>query len=469
MSPSPPNSSSWPGRWLPRIIGRSVKVEPDELVSLLWSAGYFFCLLTSYYILKPLRDELGTAGSVENLPWLFTATLAAMLALNPVFSLLVARLPRERFIPYVYRFFALNILAFYLLLQFGGDTVRIAIGRAFYVWTAVFSLFVVSVFWGLMADRFSAEQAKRLFGFIAMGGTLGAIIGAAITRFAVPRLDTLGIDPANLLLVSIVMLEAACRCVRQICRGPGRLDAASERRAGASPIGGSAWAGFARLIRSTYLLGIAAYLFTFALTNTYLYFARIDISGAVGARSAQRIEFFAGIDLLANMLTIFAQLFITSRMLTRLGIGITLGVLPLITMIGFGVLAMASGNLQAAWVALIISWLEALRRASDYALARPAREALFTVLRREEKYKAKSLIDTVAYRGGDQAGAWSFRYLMTTLAVPFAGLCLAIVPLAGLWLALGLTLGWRQKRLAAPTAAAPVAAAPVESATEQDK
>lgn len=442
-----------------RLIGRAVKAETTELAPLIWSAAYFYFLLSSYYVLRPLRDELGTAGGVDDIKWLFSATLLAMLVLNPPFSWLVSRFRRERFIPMVYGFFALNIFVFFLLFRLSSGSALVYLGRTFYVWCGVYSLFIVSVFWGLMADVFTTGQAKRLFGFIAVGGTFGAITGASITRFFVA---SLGIG--NLFLGSIALLLASVLCMLALTRLIGRRwqrdTAAVSPRMGDGPseaVGGSAWSGIAMIFRSPYLLGITLFIMLYTITNTYLYVMKISIGRETIDARVDRIAFLANIDLFANVLTVLVQVFITSRMLTRLGIGLTLATLPAVSLVGFAILAWslqdidiaASGAGAGATAALVITAFESIRRASNYALSRPAREALYTVLGREEKYKSKSFIDTFFYRGGDQVGVWSHALFAEIMLLSAAAISMIVVPVAGLWLVLALLLGLKQRRLAA--------------------
>ncbi|MCZ6837579.1 MAG: MFS transporter [Planctomycetota bacterium] len=436
-------------------IRRVVKVRPGEFVLLLWAAAYFFFLLCSYYVLRPLRDALGTAGGVEEIKWLFSCTLLAMLVLNPVFSWLVSRYRRESFIPIMYGFFAFNIFIFYLLFRDSPDASQVYIGRTFYVWTAIFSLFIISVFWGLMVDLFDTEQAKRLFGFISVGGTLGAISGSSITRFCI---DTLGIG--NLFLVSIALLLMSVICMRAMTRRtrswPRNAQQSTKKTTAHSEIiGGSAWSGIILIFKSPYLIGISLFMVIYGMTYTFLYLAKIEIGLDTIAERTDRIAFFANIDLFANGLTILVELFITSRLLTRVGIGGTLAILPGLSVIGFGILAWslkdlnlaAQGAGSATMAALVITGLESIRRASNYALARPAREALYTVLGREEKYKSKSFIDTFFFRGGDQVGVWSHALMSEVFLYSAAAISLALVPLAGVWLCIALLLGRKQVAL----------------------
>src|ERR1700736_3809012 len=267
------------------------------------------------------------------------------------------------------------------------------IGRVFFVWVSVFNLFVISVFWAFMTDVFSTDQAKRLFGFIAVGGTLGGILGGTITASLVRHIGT-----ANLLFVSAVMLEAGTWCVRFF-----PADFRQDRQLPATeigaekPVGGSLWAGITHVVRSPYLLGICGFILLHAITATLIYFQQADITAHQFSDRAARTAFFANLDRSVNTLTIL------------------------------GLLAV----------------FQVLRRAADYAMARPAREVLYTVLRREDKYKAKSFIDTFVYRAGDQIGAWSYP-LLTWLGLRLTGISFAAAPLAALWCALSLWLGRKQ-------------------------
>lgn len=456
-SPDEQIKASRPRRIASRLLCRAVKAEMNEIGVLFWSAAYFFFLLSSYYVLRPVRDELGTTGGVSDIKWLFTVTLVVMLVLNPIFSWLVSRFRREVFISMVYGFFAFNILLFYLLFRTSSDETLMYLGRTFYVWTAVYNLFVVSLFWGLMADLFSTEQAKRLFAFIALGGTLGAISGASITRFFI---RVIGFE--NLFLISITLLMTSVGCMLVLTwlarrwRRTG-VEASNLRTSQSEVIGGSAWSGIGLIFRSPYLLGLCLFILIYTVTSTFLYLVKIKIGQDTISEQADRIVFFANIDLFANVLTVLVQLFITSRLLTRLGIGVTLAILPGISIVGFGVLAWslkdvnlaatAAGN--ATLAALVITGFESIRRASNYALARPAREVLYTVLGREEKYKSKSFIDTFVYRGGDQVGVWSHALLAEIMLLSTAAIAMIVVPLAGFWMVLALLLGRTQRQLQA--------------------
>ncbi len=422
-----------------RVLQRMVDVRDDEVAGLLLSAIYFFLLFAGYFIIRPLRDEMGMLGGVRSLAWLFTGTLVGMLLAHPIYTALVARLPRSRFIPLVYRFFAANLLLFFVLLKVVPADSQIWIARVFFIWTSVFNLFVLAVFWSFMSDIFRPEQAKRLFGFIAVGGTLGAVAGSAITAQLADK-----IAPVNLLLVTMVSLELAVWCVKRL----NRWSVATQSKEIETPgnqetaIGGGVTAGITAVLRSPYLLAICGYLFCHTITATFLYFEQAEIVPlAFGDDRAARTVFLARIDLVVNSLTAITQIFLTGRMLRVFGVAVSLAVLPIVCAAGFLSLA--------AWPTLAtLAIFQVLRRSSNYAISRPGREVLYTVLPREEKYKAKHLIDTFVYRAGDQIGAWSYAGARA-LGLGMTGVSLAAVPISTIWLGLALWLGKRQKRLEA--------------------
>jgi ATP:ADP antiporter, AAA family len=418
-----------------RLLGRLIDVRPAEMRALGWSWLYIFAILSSYYILRPIRDEMGVAGGVENLPWLFTGTLIGMIAVNPPFAALVAALPRTRFISLTYRFFVANLLLFALLLYSATETQNIWIGRVFFIWTSIFNLFVVSVFWAVMVDVFDTEQSKRLFGFIAAGATLGGIMGSSLTAALATEVSS-----AMLLIISALLLELAIFSVRRLSRLAGGLRAVSAARLDETPIGGSILAGVVHALKSPYLVNIGVYILLFTITSTFLYFQQAEIARQSFADRGARTAFFARIDLWVNILTFAAQLFLTARVLHAIGVGLTLTLLPALSVIGFSGLALAP-------TMTILVIYQVLRRTGNFAFARPTREVLFTVVEREDKYKAKSFIDTVVYRTGDQLGAWSYAGL-GFIGLGMTGISLVAVPLSVLWLCNSFWLGRRQEKMA---------------------
>src|SRR5215470_10564256 len=289
-----------------QLLNRMIDVRPAELSALGWSWLYIFSVLSAYYILRPIRDEMGVAGGVENLQWLFTGTLFGMILVNPPFAALVIKLPRVRFIALTYRFFMLNLLIFILLLHFATAEQHIWIGRLFFIWTSVFNLFVVSVFWALMVDVFDSEQGKRLFGFIAAGATLGGMAGSSITASLAQ-----GVPATYLLLISAVLLEAAVFSVRRLSQLSDVLHRRPAAQSGESLIGGQVLSGLTHAFKSPYLVNVSVYILLFAITSTFLYFQQAEIARQSFADRGARTAFFARVDLWVNILTFGAQLFLT--------------------------------------------------------------------------------------------------------------------------------------------------------------
>jgi ATP:ADP antiporter, AAA family len=424
------------GKLLAQLSRKVVDVRPEEFRALWLSFVFNFVILASYYVLRPIRDDIGASGGLENLSWMYTGTMTVMLLANALFSALVARSSRRRFIPLTYRFFIANLLLFYFLMKLAPAAPQVWVGRCFFVWVSVFNLFVVTVFWAFMTDIFDTDQGKRLFAFIGVGGSLGAIVGGAATALLVKK-----IGPLNLLFISALLLELAARCVGFFPVQFAQSNATSNQTAGEEkPLGGNIWAGVTHVIRSPYLLGIAVFLLFYGITSTVAYFQQADIAAHQFQDRENRTAFFAEVDVTVNVLTILLQTFLTGRLLKWLGVGLTLALLPAVNLIGF--LAMGWMPLLSLLVAF-----QTLRRASNFAISRPAREVLFTVLRREDKYKAKSFIDTFVYRLGDQIGAWSYP-LLTWLGLGLAGISFVAAPLSAAWCGLSLWLGRKQVALA---------------------
>jgi AAA family ATP:ADP antiporter len=417
-----------------RLLKRFLDVRPAEIRALAWSWLYISSVLSSYYILRPVRDEMGVASGIENLPWLFTGTLAGMIAVNPPFAALVARLPRVRFIAISYRFFINNLLIFAVLLYAASAEQNIWLGRVFFIWTSIFNLFVVSVFWALMVDVYDSEQSKRLFGFIAAGATLGGIVGSSITASLAKQ-----VSPIYLLLISAALIELAVFGVRRLSKLSQPLSRQPAMRSEEAPIGGSVFSGVTHALKSPYLINVSVYILLFTITSTFLYFQQAEIARQSFADRGARTAFFASIDLWVNILTLGAQLFLTHRLLRGVGVAFTLAILPALSILGFGTLA------SMPTIAVLVAY-QVLRRAGNFAFARPTREVLFTVVPREDKYKAKSFIDTVVYRLGDQVGAWSYAGL-GLLGLGMTGIALVAVPISCAWLVNGWWLGRKQEKM----------------------
>lgn len=424
-------------------LQRFTNVRREEVPVALASTAFFFFVLTALMVLRPAREALGMRSGLDAVRWLFVGTAVVTLAVNPVFGFLVSRFRRIHFIAVTYLFFAMSLLGFWGLLTLAPEATGEVSGRVFYVWFSVFNLFSTMVFWALMADRFSVEQSKRLFGMIAMGGTLGAIFGPWLAALLAAPLGT-----ANLLLVAVSCLMFAIGCAWFVARlQPERHGSCGRADSEASPIlqretviGGNAWEGLRATARSPYLLGISGYVLILAVIATFLYFTRLAMVAELGDDLDLRTVWFARIDLITQGTTLALQLAVTGHFMKRLGVPLTLALLPVT--VALGMLGLAVVGTLAALVSF-----EAVFRAVQRAMMRPARETLFTVVSREEKYKAKALIDTFVYRGGDVAGAWT-EGLLGRVGTGLAALVSLTIPLAILWGVLGIWLGRVQRRRA---------------------
>ncbi len=432
-----------PVSWSP--VRHLVDYQPGELSRLLWSFGYFFLLLCGYFMLRPVREALAVAGGAEHIPKLFSATFVVMLLITPLFGWLVARFSRRVFLPVVYVFFIINLLLFYALFKAYPEQVWLFF--TFFVWISVFNLFVVSVFWSFMADIFSASQGQRLFGFIAGGGSLGALIGPNLTRWLVPHIGT-----ANLLLVASGIITIATLVILYLQRlsaqtTPIKDVAHSGEQTNSQPaasdgdeIGGSIWAGMLDVWRSPYLRMVVAMMVAHNLLAGFLY----NLRGRIAEQQVQGIDqltqFMAQIDANVNLIAIILQLVITPRLVKHLKMAKTLISVPVLLMVAFSIF---SGMPILATVVLT----QILQRSTNYGILGPTKEMLFTVVDRETKYKSKNFIDTAVYRGADVLAGWLFAGLMA-LGAGFSGVGLAALPIALLWMLLAWRLGSHYQRQA---------------------
>jgi ATP:ADP antiporter, AAA family len=394
---------------MPSLLTRALRAEAHELPALAWAFAYFFLLLSSYYVLRPVRDSLAVEIGTEPLCRLFTVTFVAMLVLVPVFGWLASRLPRAKLLPAVNGFFVLNLLGFALELN----------PYVFFVWLSVFNLFVVSVFWSFMSDIFEARQAARLYGTIAAGGSCGAITGPLIAVF-VPQGKVL-------MVVSAALLAATIVCIAGLARWARAHPRAGDPPPGA-PLGGSILAGAQAVFTSPFLLAICGYLLCYTTLSTALYFQQVDIVGRAVPDAGARTQLFAGVDLLVNSLTLVIQVLAFSRLAALLGPIGMLAAMPLVSVAGF--LWLGATPTLAALITFGV-----VRRVGEFAVSKPARETLFTIVPREQRYKAKNFIDTVVYRGGDAAAGCVLGGVSAFAA--------AAVSLA--WSALAVFLGARMK------------------------
>ncbi len=426
----------YPLRSTGRTIGLVLKMsqhpapEPSSLAHreerrlLLISMLFAFVLMSAYSLLKPLRDEVAS-NNRDAISMLWSGTFLVMLAAVPLFGWASSRFSRRKLIPGVYRFFLLNLVVFFVLqgrLPVEGSA-RTALDYVFYVWVSVFNLFALSLFWSFLADLFRSSQGQRLFGRVMMGATLGAICGPVLVRLLVKPLGA-----QNLLLISMLLLEIAVLCFKSLDDSIGR----QRKEVSARALGGRIWDGARTVWRSPFLRQICLYLLLFLVSGGFLYRLKAEFAHQFFEDRAERTAFFANIEIASNSLTLVLQFFVTGQLLQRRGVGFTLLILPVATMFAFGALG-AMTSLTTIAIA------DVLRRAGNYALAKPAREVLFTVVPREQKYKSKSFIDTFIYRGGDSAVSWMYDFFDRGLSE--SGLAYCVVPFAGLWALSGHRLG----------------------------
>lgn len=429
------------------LLLRVVNVRPGEVRALGLSFAYFFFLLGGYAMLRPVRDQMAVAGGLENFKYLFLYTFLAMLVAAPLYGALVARVAKARIVPFVYGFFIVNLLAFWLFILVTGAPAKA--GTVFFVWLSVFNLFVVSVFWSLLNDLFTSEQGKRLFAFIAAGGSLGALAGPMLVVLLAKA-----IGPVHLLLIAAAFLVISLLCMRGLVQAvdpPDQPERAAQRDA---PIGGGIWGGLKLIAGSPYLAGVALFFLFMTGVATFLYYTQAHFIRAATIDPAERTQIFALFDIVAQALTFAIQLFIAGHLFKRFGIGWGLTALPLIVAAGFALMAFGGTTL------IMLAGFQAIRRAAQYALTRPARENLFTPLDAESKYKAKNFIDTAVYRGGDAGSIWIFSWLRAA-GIDFAAMAGWMVVVAGVWFATAFVLGRRHARLVPPELIPKPATAPI--------
>lgn len=429
------------------FLQRFTNIRREEVAPALVAGLFFFCVLTALMVIRPAREALGMQRGIEALRWLFMGTVLITLLVNPIFGWLVSRFRRLVFVGATYLFFAFGLVAFYLLLVLTPEAVGQTTGQVFYVWFSVFNLFATMLFWALMADRFTLDQSKRMFGAIAVGGTLGAIFGPWLASQLARPLGT----PALLLVAAafLVLALGAAWWVTRL-RSDRTEGSISAEKAGESVIGGSAWEGLQSVARSPYLLAICGYVLILAVMVTFIYFTRLQMVAALGTDVDMRTTVFARIDLITQVTTLVLQAIVTGHLMKRLGVSVTLALLPITAMLGFIGLAIA-GSL----VALVA--FEATFRAVQRGIMRPSRETLFTVVPRTDRYKAKAFIDTFVYRTGDAVGAQT-EGLLGRLGMGLAALATVALPLAAAWMALGIWLGYAQRARANGTEPTPAGA-----------
>jgi AAA family ATP:ADP antiporter len=412
----------------------TIDAQEGEFLAALCGFALFFCLLAGYFMLRPIREAMAILGGVENLQWLFTATFVAMLVAVPLFAWLNSVVPRRHYVDWVHGFFVLNLLAFAALFVVGDS---VWAGRVFYVWISVYNLFVVSVAWSLMADVFDAAQATRLFAVIAAGASCGGLCGPALGALLIGS-----IGQSGLTVLSAALLAATIPFKHYLVRwrethGAGRPGAPPAESA-LRPVAGNPFSGIALVLRSPWLLAVAAFVMLLATTSTFLYFEQARLVAERFHDRAAQIRVFGLLDFTVQALSLVSQLFITGRLAERFGVAALLAGVPALVCITFIALALSPGFAMLA-IAMIV------RRVGEYAYVRPAREMLFAALDAQTKYKAKNFIDTVVYRAGDTASAW-VRTLLDTLGTSVMLAALAGAGFAALWSGIGWYLGRDRSR-----------------------
>jgi ATP:ADP antiporter, AAA family len=415
------------------FVARTFKVEALEVEPLALGLTKFFLLFASYFMLRPVRETMGIAGGVQNLQWLFTGTFIATLAAMPLFGWLAARAARRRVLAWTLGFFATNLVLFALGFSLRPDDAWLA--RAFYIWLSVFSLLAVSVAWSVMADLFRMVEAKRLFALMAVGASVGGLVGPLLGVVLVGSIGHPG-----LLLLSAALLVGAVLTARRLQAWRDRFPIGpDEAHARSKPLGGSPFAGASQVLRSPFLIACAAFVLLLAATTTFLYFEQARLVAVVFPDRVDQTRVFGAIDAIVQALAIVTQLFATGRIAQRLGVGVLLVSVPLVIAAGFVWLALAPTFAVLAIVMIA-------RRAGEYALVRPGREMLFTVVPVAAKYKAKNFIDTVVYRASDALSAWLNTAIQMIAQQPaLAALVGCAVALT--WAATGVWLARAQRKL----------------------
>lgn len=412
------------------LLSRLIVAERQEIPAV--AAGFllFFLLFASYFMLRPVRETFGIAGGVDNLQWLFTGTFLATLVVVPLYGWIAARVPRRTLLPLLYLICSVVMTGFATSLLVNPENVWV--GRAFYIWISVINLFVISIAWSLMADLFSSDQGHRLFGQIAAGASLGGLVGPLLSAGLVVTLGESG-----LLFLSTALMLSTLLCARYLMNWRDREGIAHEAASSSrQKIGGSAWGGLSLILRSKFLISIALFVVFIATANTFLYFEQARIVSETFTDRADQTRVFASIDALVQSLTILVQIFFTGRLAKRLGVTVLLAAVPVIMMFGFGLLSLAATFPVLAFVMIV-------RRVGEYALVRPGREMLFTAVDQETKYKAKNVIDTFVYRGGDAVAGWVYTGIVAVASTGAVAVAGALI--AGIWALLGVAIGRRHE------------------------
>jgi AAA family ATP:ADP antiporter len=424
-----------PALYLMRALG----IARSELIAVSWSFAYFFCVLSSYYILRPVREAMAVGSGPDTIPWLFFGTFVTMLIATPIFGWVASKFPRRQFLPWVYLFFISNILIFWVIFSLtvkeGSSYVWLA--RVFFVWLSVFNLFVVSVFWSFMADIYTREQGRRLFGLITSGGSFGALLGGAATSLLV-----VNIGFHNLFLIAASLLAMAVLCITKLRRWieDSSKDDIAGTAASTKPLGGNPFSGVTHVFSSPYFTAIATSSIIASILGTALYMFAAQLVEKSIPDANEQTQFFANINNAINAIALIGQLFVVKHVVRRFGIGISLSLLPIVSVVGFVVMAIEP-------TLAIVAILTIVRRGLGFGFSKPTSDMLYSVVTAEEKYKTKNFIDTAVYRAGDLIGTWSVKGL-TVLGLGISSVSVALLPLAAVWAAVVLWLGSDYRRRA---------------------
>ena len=419
------------------LLDKVLGLKRHEYLAVAWSFAYFFCVLSSYYILRPVREAMAVGSGADTIPYLFLGTFAAMMFATPIFGWVTSRYPRRTFLPWVYLFFISNILIFWFvfsqLVDDGAD--HVWLGRIFFVWLSVFNLFVVSVFWSFMADIYTRDQGRRLFGVITAGGSIGALIGGAGTSMYVVEIGF-----QNLFPIAATLLSLAVLCIGRLRKWVAveHSEEIDETAESDKPLGGNPFSGITHVFRSKYFMGIAVNSVIASLLGTALYmFAAQMVEESIPGAN-ERTEFFSNINFWTNLFALLGQMFLVRHVVARFGIGRSLALLPIVSIAGFALLAIDP-------VLGVVALLTIARRGLGFSFSKPTTDMLYSVVTPEEKYKTKNFIDTAVYRFGDIVGTWSVKLMM---GLGITGVSLVMLPFAAVWCVISLWLGRDYKRQA---------------------
>ncbi len=418
------------------LLDKVFGLERHEYVAVAWSFAYFFCVLSSYYIIRPAREEMAVGSGPNTVPFLFIGTFVTMMFATSIFGWVASRFPRRVFLPWVYLFFISNMLIFWIVFSQlrGSGEDYVWLGRVFFVWVSVFNLFVVSVFWSFMADIYTRVQGRRLFGLISSGGSIGAIAGGVMTSSLVTIIgfENLPALAAAVLLFAIICIGRLKDWVHREYEDEIERTIESDR-----PLGGSALAGVTHLMSSRYFLGIALMSIIASLLGTALYMFRAELIETAILSPDVRVQFFSNMNIAQNTLALIGQMFLVKQVVARFGIGRSLVLFPAASVVGFMILAM-DPTLMA------VAILDVVRRGLGFGFTKPSTDMLYSVVTPEEKYKTKNAIDTAVYRGGDVVGTWTIR-LLQLLGMGMAAISMFMVPFAAVSAVVALWLGREYK------------------------